>query len=81
VNHFAVGGEALKDHVAPVPDLDHHVARLPVYIPGLKYTISRMKIMKHFIFYNSLGDARPYSLPKANPHTSKRLKEVFKKFL
>ena len=35
MDDFAVCGEALKDDIVPAPQLDHHVTRLPVHVPGL----------------------------------------------
>ena len=37
MDDFALGGDALKDNVLLVAQLDHHVSCLPVDVPGLKY--------------------------------------------
>ena len=35
MDYFALCRDALEDHVFSIPKLDHHVAGLPVHIPGL----------------------------------------------
>ena len=36
VHHFALGGEGLENDIFSISQLDHHVLRLPVYVPCLQ---------------------------------------------
>ncbi len=40
VHHLAVRGQAVENDVVLVVELDHHVLRLPVHIPGLKVGVT-----------------------------------------